>query len=723
MQKLFVNFENCYGIKKLETSFDFTSKKVFSIYAPNGSMKTSFAKTFKDFSVGKETKDQIFTDRVSLREIKDEINSDLDPNQIFVIESYIEKYRSEKVSTLLVNQSLKDRYDEILKKINDEKNNLVAKLKQLSGLTGRTVTVETELMKTFNEKSFFEILLALEPTINSRTEHPFSAIIYSKIFEEKVLAFLNTKDFKRQIKEYIERYNTLLESSKYLKKGFNHSNATEIQKSLKGNGFFKAKHSLNLYNGSANDVITDEDDLLEIINKELESVLNDSEIQKKFNDIDSKLTNKELKEFREYLFENKGILPELANLDNLKKEILISYLVEQKALYDKLLIEYKIGKTEIEQIVESAKIQQTDWEEVISIFNKRFSVPFELKLINQDDVILKSESPNLNFIFNDKLQSVTKNVGESELLSVLSQGELRAFYLLNIIFEVRARKKASQETIFIVDDIADSFDYKNKYAIVEYLKEMSEDPLFFQIILTHNFDFHRTVSSRLDMLRENKLNTIKTATGITINEEKYQNNPFLHWEENLHSNEAMLVASIPFVRNLAEYTGNITDFELLTSLLHFKENTSTIKISDLETIYKRNLVDKTSLSLPNQNKLVIDLLYEISDRILADPSEIIELENKVVLSMAIRLKSENYIVREITDDPFWKSISKNQTSKLIKRFKTDFLARTAEIILLEQINLMTPENIHLNSFMYEPILDMANDHLKQLYRETKTILN
>jgi len=27
--------------------------------------------------------------------------------------------------------------------------------------------------------------------------------------------------------------------------------------------------------------------------------------------------------------------------------------------------------------------------------------------------------------------------------------------------------------------------------------------------------------------------------------------------------------------------------------------------------------------------------------------------------------------------------------------------------------LMTPENIHLNSFMYEPIIDMSDEHLKR----------
>lgn len=57
----------------------------------------------------------------------------------------------------------------------------------------------------------------------------------------------------------------------------------------------------------------------------------------------------------------------------------------------------------------------------------------------------------------------------------------------------------TQKTLFIVDDIADSFDYKNKYAIIEYLKDIGDNEIFHQIILTHNFDFHRTVSSRLDM--------------------------------------------------------------------------------------------------------------------------------------------------------------------------------------------------------------------------------
>ena len=30
---------------------------------------------------------------------------------------------------------------------------------------------------------------------------------------------------------------------------------------------------------------------------------------------------------------------------------------------------------------------------------------------------------------------------------------------------------------------------------------------------------------------------------------------------------------------------------------------------------------------------------------------------------------------------------------------------------------MTPESIHINSFMYEPILDMSDEHLRKLYTD------
>lgn len=41
--------------------------------------------------------------------------------------------------------------------------------------------------------------------------------------------------------------------------------------------------------------------------------------------------------------------------------------------------------------------------------------------------------------------------------------------------------------------------------------------------------------------------------------------------------------------------------------------------------------------------------------------------------------------------------------------------------VLSQVTLMTPENIHLNSFMYEPLIDLAMDHLIALFKDVKAL--
>ena len=113
--------------------------------------------------------------------------------------------------------------------------------------------------------------------------------------------------------------------------------------------------------------------------------------------------------------------------------------------------------------------------------------------------------------------------------------------------------------------------------------------------------------------------------------------------------------------------------------------------------------------------MVTDLIFEVAEKVCQITDDVIELENKIALAIAIRLKTEIFIVSKISDDVFWKSLTSNQTFKLIQRYKKDFPTEFENIDLFEQVNLMTPENIHLNSFMYEPILDMSNVHLKNLY--------
>jgi len=720
MEKMKINFEHCYGIKKLEHEFAF-SNRTFAIYAPNGVMKTSFAKTFKDYSKGQETTDVAFPDRDTLRTILGD-GVEITPENVFVIEPYNADYKSEKISTLLANKDLKKKYEDAHKEIDKAKAALIKKLKQLSGLTGRNDNIEETIGKIFSSK-FYAFITEIEEEISSSGPLPFHDVKYQIIFNDKVIKFLETKDFKTSIEKYIETYDEIIEQSPYLGKEFKIYHADNVQKQLQTNNFFKVGHSVNLSDGESKNEYSSDDELEEILASEKNKILNNEELQKSYEEIDKKLTNKELKDFRDYLLENKDILPELTNLDEFANKIWRAYFVDQKSLFSDLVKKYKEGQEYIKELIADAKSERTDWEEVVRIFNTRFShLPFHLNIKNKEDVILKSEVETVEFVFRDTDgEKLFEN--KKDLLNILSTGEQRALYILNVIFEVEARKKEDAETLFIVDDIADSFDYKNKYAIIEYLKYMSGIDNFYMMILSHNFDFFRTIQSRSVSTYKQSLIALKNASGIKLEPIKYLKNPFINdWKSNLDDNKK-LIASIPFVRNIVEYTQGTDNenYRLLTSVLHYKENTDTLILDNIKQAFEQNI---QGIAFPNDNSdtKIIDLIFETANECLT-ADEGINLENKIVLSIAIRLKAEQFMTEKITDNLFLSGLGTNQNWKLLKKYEEEYNNEKSNIETLKRVNLITPENIHINSFMYEPILDMGDGELRELYKAVKTNLN
>lgn len=106
--------------------------------------------------------------------------------------------------------------------------------------------------------------------------------------------------------------------------------------------------------------------------------------------------------------------------------------------------------------------------------------------------------------------------------------------------------------------------------------------------------------------------------------------------------------------------------------------------------------------------------------------EKLEIENKLILSMAIRLMGEEYMQNKIISDlsngqDILKDIfsKKNQSAWLIKEYKKHI--NDDAINTLEIVAMITPENIHLNSFMFEPILDMSLKHLYKIYNDVKAL--
>ncbi len=605
MKKLNINLENCYGIKKLEYEFKFNDKNTYIIYAPNGTMKTSFAKTFKDYSKNETPKDLIFRDKETLFEILDETLEPISPESIFVIEPYNATYESDKISTLLVNKELKKEYDEIYIDIDRKKELIIKELKQLSGLKKNIDEIFSYDVVSDNN-SFYIALLRLEDEILNNADDSLKTVNYSILFNEKVQQFLETKDFKEKLENYINIYDRLISNSTFFSRGnFDHYNATNVEKSLKTNRFFLANHSVYINQEGEKKEIKSDEELAEAINIEKSKILENDDLKKAFSIIDNAIQkNKELVEFRHYLLERQDLLPKFNNLKKLKQDIWIAYLSSIKETYKNTTEKYRENRDRLKEIAEAAENESTKWQAIINIFNERFFVGIP---------------------------------------------------------------------------------------------------------------------------RANRLQSIKTKDGINLIETKYQKDVFKTWIKNLSSgNIEQVIALIPFIRNIAEYTlgENSKEYSILTSLLHVKKETKNITVEQFINIIK-NIVDETIIPeiRIDLSSTILEELYQAADEIENSEGETLELEQKIVLSIAIRLKTEEFMIQEINNEESIAQIQKNQTQKLIEMFQELFSDKKEELKILRRVNLMTPENIHLNSFMYEPILDMSNEHLKQLYSDVKNLFN
>ncbi|MBP2023910.1 hypothetical protein J2Z44_003752 [Clostridium punense] len=374
-----------------------------------------------------------------------------------------------------------------------------------------------------------------------------------------------------------------------------------------------------------------------------------------------------------------------------------------------------------------AKSETTKCSAVLEVFKKRFTAPFDIEINNQDDVLLNDTVPSFSFKYIDTTTNENIIIERKNLEKVLSQGERRALYILNIIYDIEALKIERKNVLIVADDVSDSFDYKNKYAIIEYLQEMCRESNFKLIILTHNFDFYRTMVSGLGSSLKPWM-TIKNETGIEIKLPKYvYKNPFTEIKKSVISgSEKSLLTAIPFIRNIIEYTDSTTneDYKKLTSLLHRKDDTESITISELINIYQNNIKTSQQIIIPNIHNRVYEVLYIQANDIINSNIEELDIENKIILSIAIRIMAEDLIIEAVKDkDGSMESINKVrdknycQTGKLIELYKQKFPSEYSIIKLLEEVNLMTSENIRINSFMFEPIIDMSINHLVVLYNE------
>lgn len=722
---LSIDFANCFGIKKLKTNFNFSNKnKYFVVYASNGTMKSSFAKTFLYYAEGKEPVDRIFEDRKGSCEIK--LDGDLlDQKSIFVINPDDEIDTKDKISSFIASKELKKKYDGIYSFLEAEKKNFITNLKTKS----QSTDCESEIVETFKESSsddLFSCLKRIQPNLGS--EYRLYNFKYNDVFDKKghVKKFIEKNG--SLIQEYMNRYVELLETSDFFHKGlesqqsFGMFQADTMSKSVSDDAFFQAEHKMIL---KGNLEVGSHHELRNIIDSEWRKINNDDKLKKAFDKIEKEIDkNAELRAFENVIEQDRSIIPSIQNYDEFKKQVWYGYLKALQNDVENLVKKYDEKLVELQKIIEEAKKENDRWQKIVKIYNSRFHVPFEVILENQEDVILKEKVASLYFKYKDN--SAQKICDKDKITDVLSKGEKRAFFMLQFLFEIEARKAEGKQTFLICDDIADSFDYKNKYAIIEYLKDLKDDDtnLFYAIILTHNFDFYRTIASRLGISRENLWTATKCESEIKINQKgKYIKDAFAMTFGGSVDDSRIFISLIPFVRNIIEYTKgqDSSEYKQLTSCLHLKKGSDLILVSDIFDIMQKAIFKLQTHSIRYGAKKVHELIYEVAEIISVDHNiDETALENKFTLSIAIRLLAEKYMIAKLGEKADLDNITKDQTRDLYDKYRKNFTDDS--IIYLDKVNLMTPENIHVNAFMFEPLIDMSVYHLIDLYKNVKTLV-
>ena len=717
-------------------------------------MKTSFLKIFEKYqkNIAQEIRDNIFSNN-SQHVIHIDGNI-IDSSQIFTLGQVDEKYQSWNIATLLINEELKNQYTNILAL----KYQLLRQLKEKIGLSIPTSStslevskLEKKLLKDFAlpQDNFLLWILQIDLP-NQDCLLNFDWCLYKDVFDDwTVEGLLSSTTFQDNIQAFLDEANNIFENPdySYLSRGqFSFWQFQNVADSLRKNSFFSSEgNALCLAGNNQN-----QEQLNQKIS-EIEWVLQSTPSFIKIRQ-DLNKTDKWSKVVA--LLETvPNLLEYLQNIDDFRKKLWYQYIHEivdehWNIIFNEIRRLYRQLLADISNL----NIQNTERNNALAIFKDRFHMPFEMRIDNLQNVIF-GEIPVVRFEFRDEdtWRIVLKQ--QSEISNTLSQWEKRALFLLNMIFDLEKIKKdiegnPGQEILIIADDVADSFDYRNKYAIVEYLQELAESQGIYLIILTHNYDFFRCINSRLGIGDDCKKIVNRDSRWTLDIEAAYTKEPWEEWKskvcpkDNTPENDTpenekkkYLIALIPFVRNLIQYArgSKNTEFSFLTHLLHWKKEnwdipeTQNISFNDLLPIY--NAWFWTNIQLKNSDQRIYNYL---------NGQNIFEwnsLAEKILYAIVIRLYAEQIMLRELPRinpnvnlnsdrDQFWYLYSKfiNCLSTLPANFRNERQRFERIKSVLNRVSIMTPESIHFNSFMYEPIIDMDIIELEHLYTDLQQFI-
>lgn len=713
-------FNNVYGIKELKNT-DLINGNTL-IYAPNGVMKTSFSDGLRDIISGDMPKD-VFTNPNIISEFELENNgvivSSNDSN--FTIDAFVfnvndynnDIFSDPRIGSLVMSNSLKVKYKTILDKylkVKNDFNLLISK-----DVLGRKKVDENDfnfLSNIFGSNDFVKVLEGL-PNLNEYTDEYYGKIEYLDLFNEKVEAIISSSEFIDKCNNYNSYIDIELDQEVF-NSGFSFDSLQKILKEFKTNNFFKAGHKVSLKSKGE----MGENELLNYINSIVKKVYGSDEAQKLFNEAKAVLDkNPNTRKLILTIKENPRHLKEISNLTNFKKNVIFTKMNGHKDLIDNLRNELKEYSNALEEIVKEAESATETWKKVLDNYNSRFITnKFDVEIENLTDAVLDLKPP----VFKRKIKGTNQEI-TTEIFKRFSSGEKRAVLILNLMFEIELRK--NKQFTLVLDDVSDSFDYKNKYAIIECLKDFSELSNIQLIILTHNFDFYRSLRIALKDTLQSKLLAYSNNGQVTLYDARQKHFEDYSYYSNWKNNGKLIdfISIIPFLRNIVQLEKNSKepDYQELTKLLHYNSDLENKIFADFEsTTNKYNIKANFDLNQKYLSCIKIKAEEIINSAAINETN----LQEKVVLGIFIRLFTDKYMWNKYVEkygiDPEVSDV-KNQSRYLYNLISND-IDENKKSILLTAFTI-APSFVHINSFMFEPLIDVGTEKLIDISKKVLTL--
>ena len=246
MQQFNISLKYCHGISKLDYCFDFSSGKDYVIYAQNGSMKTSLYNTIYEFKNLLPTQDVFFPKRETKRKIVDENGNDIPAKSIVCVGNNDFDLPTDNISSLLVNEKLKKRYDQIATSYDKYMKQINRVFKSISGESIDTLLLDLRI-DNIN-------LIPADMFKKENILEQFEGLKYKKFFNDDYLGNLKSESVISAVNDYIAFCNKIVDEYPiFIKDIFELHNLKSINKSAESNNYFVAGHQLLLYDKKSNE--------------------------------------------------------------------------------------------------------------------------------------------------------------------------------------------------------------------------------------------------------------------------------------------------------------------------------------------------------------------------------------------------------------------------------------------------------------------------------------